>query len=66
MLEINRNRISKRQYIVFLVFIIAFLFLSLKILQIQHFDYKKLSVMANSQYSYSENTTDARFLLFPT
>ncbi|MBA5850556.1 penicillin-binding protein 2 [Clostridium sp. cel8] len=64
MLEINRNRISKRQYIVFLVFIIAFLFLSLKILQIQHFDYKKLSVMANSQYSYSENTTDARFLLF--
>lgn len=64
MFKINRNKISKRQKIVFVSILILFLLLGFKIFEIQHFQYGKLSVMANSQYSYSENTTDAEYKLF--
>ncbi|MCH3964082.1 MAG: penicillin-binding protein 2 [Clostridium sp.] len=64
MLEIDRNKIGKRQNCVFLIFIVLFLILGFKIFGIQHFEYNKLSVMANSQYAYAENTTDVNFLLF--
>lgn len=64
MLEIDRNRIKKRQNSVFFIFIVVFLILGFKVFEIQHFEYNKLSVMANSQYSYAENTTDINFSLF--
>lgn len=64
MLKIDRNRIKKRQKVMLFLFFVVFLVLSFKVFEIQHFEYGKLSVMANSQYSYAENTTDAKFKLF--
>lgn len=64
MFEIDRNRIKKRQYYILSIFIIVLLVLGVKIFKLQNFEYAKLSVMANSQYSYTEDTTDANFILF--
>ncbi|MBV4418692.1 penicillin-binding protein 2 [Clostridium tyrobutyricum] len=64
MFEIDRNRISKRQLKIFIIIAVAFFILVFKVVKIQHLDYGELSVMANSQYSYNENTIDANFILF--
>ena len=64
MFEIDRNRISKRQLKIFIIIAVVFFILVFKVVKIQHLDYGELSVMANSQYSYNENTTDANFMLF--
>ncbi|MBP2031573.1 cell division protein FtsI/penicillin-binding protein 2 [Clostridium algifaecis] len=64
MFEIDRNIIKKRQYFIVSIFIIVFFALGFKVFKVQHSEYNKLSVMADSQYSYTENTTDANFILF--
>ncbi|AZV56221.1 penicillin-binding transpeptidase domain-containing protein [Clostridium sp. AWRP] len=64
MFEINRNVIKKRQYFLFIVIILIFSVLYFKILEVQYFRWNKLSVMADSQYSYKEDLTDANYKLF--
>ncbi|MCI1943823.1 penicillin-binding transpeptidase domain-containing protein [Clostridium luticellarii] len=64
MLKINRNRIRKRQYVLFSVIILVFVLLYFKIIKLQYFGSSELSVMADSQYSYKENLTDANYILY--
>ncbi|MFL0196462.1 penicillin-binding transpeptidase domain-containing protein [Clostridium sp. WILCCON 0269] len=64
MLKINRNVIKNRQSILFLMFSIVFLMLYFKIISLQYLKEDKLSVMANSQYSYNESLTDANYILY--
>ncbi|MHC6179526.1 penicillin-binding transpeptidase domain-containing protein [Clostridium sp. JNZ X4-2] len=64
MLKINRNVIKKRQYILFCVIILVFSILCFRIIKLQYFGSDKLSVMADSQYSYKEDLTDANYILY--
>ncbi len=64
MLKINRNLIKKRQCSLFLIFNIIFLILYFKIISLQYLKEDELSVMANSQYSYKESLTDAKYILY--
>lgn len=64
MIKLNRNTIKKRQYVVFCMFIIFMLGIYARIVYFQYFSSNKLSVMANSQYSYKEDITDANYMLF--
>lgn len=64
MLRINRNLIKDRQCILFVIINIIFLILYFKIITLQYLREDKLSVMANSQYSYKESLTDANYILY--
>ncbi|AKA69999.1 penicillin-binding transpeptidase domain-containing protein [Clostridium scatologenes] len=64
MIKLNRNTIKKRQYVVFCMFIIFIIGIYVRIVYFQYFSSNKLSVMANSQYSYKEDITDASYMLF--
>lgn len=64
MFEINRNIIKKRQYRLLIVIILMFSVIYFKIIRVQYFGENKLSVMADSQYSYKEDLTDANYKLF--
>ncbi|CAB1243415.1 Cell division protein FtsI (Peptidoglycan synthetase) [Clostridiaceae bacterium BL-3] len=64
MLKINRHIIQKRQYILFFIIILAFSLLYFKIIKLQYFGSSKLSVMADSQYSYKEDLTDVNYMLY--
>ncbi|ADK14293.1 MULTISPECIES: penicillin-binding transpeptidase domain-containing protein [Clostridium] len=64
MFEINRNVIRKRQCFLFIVIILIFSVLYFKIIKVQYFGWNKLSVMADAQYSYKEDLTDANYKLF--
>lgn len=52
---------KKRIYIIFSVLITILFVLVLRLAQLQIFDGRKLSVLANSQYTYSESTSDLNF-----
>lgn len=62
--KISRTLLRKRQNILFSIFIIIFGFLYWRIVKFQYINSNELSVMADSQYSYREDITDARFSLF--
>lgn len=64
MIKLNRNTIKKRQYVIFCMFIIFIIGIYVRIVYFQYFSSNKLSVMANSQYSYKEDITDANYMLF--
>ncbi|WPC40772.1 penicillin-binding transpeptidase domain-containing protein [Clostridium sp. JS66] len=64
MIKLNRNTIKKRQYVIFCMFIIFIIGIYIRIVYFQYFSSNKLSVMANSQYSYKEDITDANYMLF--
>lgn len=63
-IKVSRFIIKKRQYIVFGFFMILLSILYFRIVKFQYFKSDKLSVMANSQYSYKEDITDANYQLF--
>lgn len=64
MIKVSRLIIRKRQYVVFGIFITLLSILYLRIVKFQYFKSDKLSVMADSQYSYKEDITDASYQLF--
>lgn len=64
MIKVNRSIIRKRQYVVFGIFITLLSILYFRIIKFQYFKSDKLSVMADSQYSYKEDITDASYQLF--
>ncbi|WML35175.1 penicillin-binding transpeptidase domain-containing protein [Clostridium sp. OS1-26] len=64
MIKVSRLIIRKRQYVVFGIFITLLSILYFRIVKFQYFKSDKLSVMADSQYSYKEDITDASYQLF--
>jgi cell division protein FtsI/penicillin-binding protein 2 len=64
MIKVSRLIIRKRQYVVFGIFITLLSILYFRIVKFQYFKSDKLSVMADSQYSYKEDITDANYQLF--
>lgn len=64
MIKVSRSIIRKRQYVVFAIFITLLSILYFRIIKFQYFKSDKLSVMADSQYSYKEDITDASYQLF--
>lgn len=64
MIKVSRSIIRKRQYVVFGIFITLLSILYFRIVKFQYFKSDKLSVMADSQYSYKEDITDANYQLF--
>lgn len=63
-IKVSRSIIKKRQYVVFGIFITLLSILYFRIIKFQYFKSDKLSVMADSQYSYKEDITDANYQLF--
>jgi len=63
-IKVSRALIRKRQYIILILFITLFLILCYRMAQFQYISANKLSVMADSQYSYKEDITDTNYLLF--
>lgn len=63
-IKVSRSIIKKRQYITFGIFITLLCMLYIRIIKFQYFKSDKLSVMANSQYSYKEDITDANYQMF--
>lgn len=63
-IKVSRSIIKKRQYVLFSMFIILLGILYFRIVKFQFLNSSKLSVMANSQYSYKEDITDANYQLF--
>ncbi|MEY8762206.1 MULTISPECIES: penicillin-binding transpeptidase domain-containing protein [Clostridium] len=64
MLKINRFVIHRRQCILFFTIALIFSLLYFKIIGLQYFGSDKLGVMADSQYSYKEDLTDADYILY--
>ncbi|WP_243187055.1 hypothetical protein [Clostridium muellerianum] len=64
MIKLNRSVMKKRQYMVLGLFIVFIIAVYGRIVYFQYFSSYKLSVMANSQYSYKEDITDANYMLF--
>ncbi len=64
MIKVSRLIIRKRQYVIFGIFITLLSILYFRIVKFQYFKSDKLSVMADSQYSYKEDITDANYQLF--
>lgn len=64
MIKVSRSIIRKRQYVVFAIFITLLSILYFRIIKFQYLKSDKLSVMADSQYSYKEDITDASYQLF--
>ncbi len=62
-IKISRSVIRKRQYIIFGIFVAIIILLYVRIVKFQYFKSDKLSVIANSQYSYREDITDTNFML---
>lgn len=58
-----KYRSKKRIYNLFILFVIIFGILIYRIFKFQFFDAKKLSVMAESQYTYMESTRENKWLL---
>lgn len=54
----------KRQYVLFIIFIMIFGILCWRMVEFQYIGSNKLSVMADSQYAYKEDITDTNYLLF--
>lgn len=63
-IKISKITIKKRTRIVFIIFILLITALYFNIVRVQCFGSNKLSVMAESQYSYKEDLTDTNFSLF--
>lgn len=55
--------IKKRVWVLFTIFIVLFSILYIRIFQFEYLSSKKLSVMADAQYSYRENIESLNFLL---
>jgi cell division protein FtsI/penicillin-binding protein 2 len=63
-IKVSRALMRKRQYIVFIIFIMMFGMLCWRMVEFQYIGSNKLSVMADSQYAYKEDITDTNYLLF--
>lgn len=63
-IKVSRALIRKRQYIILILFVTMLVALCGRMVQYQYIGSSKLSVMADSQYSYKEDITDTNYLLF--
>jgi Cell division protein FtsI/penicillin-binding protein 2 len=63
-IKVSRALIRKRQYVLFIIFIMIFGILCWRMVEFQYIGSNKLSVMADSQYAYKDDITDTNYLLF--
>lgn len=63
-IKVSRAVMRRRQYSILILFIVLFAILCWRMVQFQYIGSSKLSVMADSQYSYKEDITDTNYLLF--
>ncbi|AYD40134.1 penicillin-binding protein 2 [Clostridium fermenticellae] len=63
-IKLSKITIKKRTLFIFVVLILIIIALYINIVRLQCFNSNRLSVMAESQYSYKEDLTDTNFLLF--